>query len=184
MYWYGTAGDKNAMVLELLGSNLENLFLSCNRLFSTTTVVLAAEQMFDLLEHLHSRHFLHRDIKPENFTVGYKDPKTIYLLDYGLSRRYIIPKTKEHIPCKSNRNMTGTVRYASINTHLGMEQSRRDDIEALLYVLVYFAKGSLPWQSIKASEKTLKYMKIMEIKMAVPPEVLCKGLPSNLLVHV
>eukprot|EP00826_Nyctotherus_ovalis_P055755 TRINITY_DN7439_c0_g1_i10.p1 TRINITY_DN7439_c0_g1~~TRINITY_DN7439_c0_g1_i10.p1 ORF type:complete len:225 (+),score=50.62 TRINITY_DN7439_c0_g1_i10:371-1045(+) len=170
------------MVLELLGPNLENMLISCNRSFSLTTIVLAAEQMLDLLEHVHARNFLHRDIKPENFAIGYKDKRTIYLLDFGLARRYINPKTKEHIPYKDNRNMTGTVRYASVNTHLGAEQSRRDDIESLLYVLVYFAKGTLPWQDIKAVEKKLKYTRVMEVKMTVPPEVLCKGMPSKLLV--
>ena len=179
VYWHGTTGDKNAMVLELLGSNIETLFISRNRSFSITTIVMMAEQMFELLEHVHSRKFLHKDIKPENFAKGYKDPTIIYLLDYGLSKRYINPKTKEHIPYNTNRNMTGTVRYASVNTHLGIEQSRRDDIEALLYMLVYLAKGVLPWQNIKANENKLKYAKIMEIKMSVSPEVLFKELPSN-----
>jgi serine/threonine protein kinase len=135
--------------------------------------------MLDLLEHVHSKEFLHRDIKPANFAIGYKDQEHIYLLDFGLGRRYLNSRTKEHIPYKDNRSMTGTVRYASINTHLGMKQSRRDDIEVLLYVLVYFGKGSLPWQDIKETEKRLKYMKIMEVKMSVPPEMLCKDLSST-----
>lgn len=170
------------MVFELLGSNIESLFTSCDRLFSITTVVLLAEQMLDLIEYIHSKYFIHRDIKPENFVIGRNDPHTIYLIDYGLARRYINPTTKEHIPYKDNRSMTGTVRYASINTHLGMEQSRRDDIEGLMYVLVYFAKGGLPWQSIKEAERKMRCIRVMETKMNIPPELLCKGLPSNLIL--
>ena len=82
------------------------------------------------------------------------------------------------IPYRENKNLTGTARYASINAHLGIEQSRRDDLEAIGYVIVYLLKGYLPWQGIKANNKQEKYHKIMEKKMTTPVEILCKGLPS------
>ncbi len=109
-----------------------------------------------------------------------KKSHLIYLIDYGLSKRYRDPKTGDHIPYIDGKSLTGTVRYASIYTHLGIEQSRRDDLEAVGYILVYFLKGELPWQGMKAKNKKEKYKKIMEQKIASTPEILCDGLPGIL----
>jgi len=165
------------MVFELLGPNLEDLLNFCNRKFSLYTTVAVAEQMIDRIEHLHSKGFLHRDIKPDNFTIGRTDPDIIFMIDYGLAKRYRDSKTKQHIPYRDNKSLTGTARYTSVNTHLGVEQSRRDDIEALLYVFVYFLKGILPWQGLRAFSKKEKYDQIMDAKMSTPPDMLCRGLP-------
>ena len=128
---------------------------------------------------MHTRLFIHRDMKPDNFLVG-RGPKSsiIHIIDFGLAKRYRDPKTNQHIPYKNNKNLTGTARYASINTHMGIEQSRRDDIEGICYVVLYFLKGSLPWQGLTARNKNDKYKKIMETKMSTSIETLCKGLPS------
>lgn len=129
---------------------------------------------------MHTKNFIHRDIKPENFLIGLgKKSAHIFLIDFGLAKKYKDPKTHQHIPYKENKNLTGTARYASINAHLGIEQSRRDDLEAIGYVLVYFLKGKLPWQGVRANNKAEKYHKIMEKKMSTPIEYLCLGLPSN-----
>lgn len=124
---------------------------------------MLADQMIQRLEFLHSRFFIHRDVKPDNFLVG-RDPNLhyIYLVDFGLAKRYKDPKTLEHIPYRDDKNLTGTVRYASSFTHKGIEQSRRDDLNSLGYVLIYFYKGSLPWQGIKAKSKKEKYDRIKE----------------------
>ena len=106
-----------------------------------------------------------------------KKSSLVYIIDYGLSKKYRDIKTFQHIPYKENKNLTGTARYASVNAHLGIEQSRRDDLEAIGYVLLYFLKGYLPWQGIKANNKQEKYHKIMEKKMTSPIQILCKGLP-------
>lgn len=106
-----------------------------------------------------------------------KTSHLVHLIDFGLSKKYRDFKTHQHIPYKENKNLTGTARYASINAHLGIEQSRRDDLEAIGYVLIYFAQGYLPWQGIKANNKNEKYQKIMEKKMSIPIEIQCKGLP-------
>jgi hypothetical protein len=103
--------------------------------------------------------------------------KTIYILDFGLAKRYRDEHTHIHIPLKENRNLTGTARYASCNAHNGLEQSRRDDMESIAYVILYFFKGKLPWQGLKCKDKNEKYAKIKEMKMSMTPENLCEGIP-------
>jgi serine/threonine protein kinase len=106
----------------------------------------------------------------------------LYIVDFGLAKRYL---TKEgHIPYKENKSLTGTVRYASINTHLGIEQSRRDDLEGLGYVLVYLAKGVLPWMNLRITNQNDKYRQIMEKKMSTTSDVLCKGLPAEFTAYM
>ena len=134
------------MVMDLLGPSLEDLFTFCKRKFTLKTVVMLGEQMVQRLEYLHNNHFIHRDMKPDNFLVGVgKKEYMLYIIDFGLAKRYRDPKTGEHIPYRDNKSLTGTARYASVNTHLGIEQSRRDDLESICYILIYFLKGTLPW---------------------------------------
>lgn len=126
--------------------------------------------MLQRIEYVHQRHFLHRDIKPDNFLIGTgKRANKIYIIDFGLAKRYI-QKDYTHIPYRDNKNLTGTARYASINTHLGIEQGRRDDLESLGYVLMYFLKTQLPWQNLKANNKKDKYERIMEKKLSTSIE--------------
>ena len=109
--------------------------------------------MIERLEFVHNKNYLHRDIKPDNFVIGNgKKAHRVYLIDFGLAKKYI-QKDGTHIPYRDNKNLTGTARYASLNTHLGIEQGRRDDIEGVANVLLYFVKGSLPWQNLKAQGK-------------------------------
>ncbi|XP_051825258.1 casein kinase I-like [Antechinus flavipes] len=108
----------------------------------------------------------------------------LYLIDFGLAKRYRDNRTKQHIPYREDKNFTGTARYASINAHLGIEQSRRDDVESLGYVLMYFNKSILPWQGIKAATKKQKYEKIIEKKMSIPVDVLCQGFPSEFAMYL
>ncbi len=181
-YGMGETAETYYLITEFLGPNLSNLFNFCGtKKFTISTVCLIAFQILNRIEYIHKNHYLHRDIKPENFCIGNEEKtNVIYLIDYGLSKRYKNSKNHQHIPYREGRSLVGTARYVSINTHLGIEPSRRDDIESIGYVLIYFLKGSLPWQGMKAGGQ--KYQRIMEKKLQIPTEVLCYGLPDE-IVH-
>eukprot|EP00612_Vaucheria_litorea_P001198 CAMPEP_0171451924 /NCGR_PEP_ID=MMETSP0945-20130129/234_1 /TAXON_ID=109269 /ORGANISM="Vaucheria litorea, Strain CCMP2940" /LENGTH=645 /DNA_ID=CAMNT_0011976481 /DNA_START=330 /DNA_END=2267 /DNA_ORIENTATION=+ len=178
VYYFGTQNVHHVMVMDLLGPSLEDLFTKCGRRFSLKTVLQIADQLLERMETMHNRHLIHRDVKPGNFCIGAeRGSSTIYTIDFGLSTRYRHPQVLQHIPYREGRSLTGTPRYASINNHLGYEQSRRDDLESIGYVLVYFLKGSLPWQGLKARTAKKKYKLIMERKQMVSIQQLCSNLP-------
>ena len=180
IYWCGTLGVYNILIIDYLGKSLETLFNDCYHKFSLKTTIMVVEQMLSRIEYIHSKNFIHRDIKPDNFLIGKNIKKNIiYIIDFGLSKRFREAKTNIHIPYRDAKSLTGTARFASINTHLGIEQSRRDDLESLGYVMIYFLRGSLPWQGLKAKTPCEKYNKIMKIKMQTSLENLCKEFPNE-----
>ena len=143
--YYGTEGNYNLMVMDMLGKSLEDLFSLCGRKFSVKTVLMIAQQVIKRVEYIHSRRIIHRDIKPDNFTAGRnKQAHRIFIIDFGLAKKFMSSDGK-HIKYKDGKSLTGTARYASINTHIGIEQARRDDMEGIGYVFMYFLRGELPW---------------------------------------
>jgi serine/threonine protein kinase len=167
------------MVMDLLGMSLEALLTECGKTFSLKTVLMIADQMIKRVEYVHSRRIIHRDIKPDNFAIGVDISKhRIFIIDFGLAKKYM-SAAGMHIRYREGKSLTGTARYASISTHLGIEQSRRDDIESIGYILIYFLQGSLPWQNLKASNVKEKYERIKEKKIMTKVEQLCEGLPEE-----
>jgi serine/threonine protein kinase len=137
------------------------------------------------MEFMHSKLLIHRDIKPDNFLMGIgKKQHLIYVIDFGLSKQYRDPKTGNHIPYRDGKSLIGTIRYASVNTQLGIEQSRRDDMEALGFMYLYLLRGSLPWQGLKAATKGEKYKAIQDLKTSTSPETLCKDYPQEFCTYL
>lgn len=176
--------------LSLLGPSLESLFQSQNRFFSLKTILLLAEQMILRLQYVHEHDFLHRDIKPDNFVMGeatsnpnrFGAPQYVHLIDFGLAKRYRSKNSKTHLPLKrkSSSSLTGTARYASITNHKGYEQSRRDDLESLGYVLCYFLRrGDLPWSNQPGDTKKEKYANILSKKTGTSLGELLYGFPKQ-----
>nr|CAB3485125.1 unnamed protein product [Digitaria exilis] len=185
--WFGVEGEYNVMVIDLLGPSLEDLFNYCSRKFSLKTVLMLADQMISRVEYMHTKGFLHRDIKPDNFLMGLgRKANQVFVIDYGLAKKYRDLQTHKHIPyrklfCTVFNHSGGVGSYKEHKA--ANEQSRRDDLESLGYVLMYFLRGSLPWQGLKAGTKKQKYDRISEKKMLTPVEVLCKSYPSEFTAY-
>lgn len=181
-YYFGQEGLHSILVIDLLGPSLEDLFDWCGRRFSVKTVVQVAIQMLSLIEEVHRHDLIYRDIKPDNFLIGrqgFPDENKVHLIDFGMAKQYRDPRTKQHIPYREKKSLSGTARYMSINTHLGREQLRRDDLEALGHVFFYFLRGQLPWQGLKAPNNKQKYEKIGDKKRTTSAAVLCEGFPKQ-----
>ena len=174
------------LIMDYLGPNLDIIM---NKLpsdennmkkFTIKTSLMIMIQGIERLKSLHEKGIIHRDIKPENFVIGpKKKERLIYLIDFGLSKKISNDKLLPSI--KADRNIIGTMRYISMNTHQGYEQGRRDDLESLFYIIIYFIKGELPWQNIKSKTRAEKYTKIFEIKKMVTENgELIDGLPLEM----
>ena len=142
IYWCGSLGKYNILIIDYLGKSLEILFSDCNHKFSLKTTIMVIEQMLSRIEYIHSKNFIHRDIKPDNFLIGRgNNSHIVYVLDFGLSKKYWSSKQNKHIPYCTNKKLTGTARYASINALSGCEQGRRDDLESIGYIIMYLLEG-------------------------------------------
>jgi len=179
-FYFGVEGPFNCLVMEILGKSLEDNVQACKGKFKVKTTVLIAEQVLQRIEFLHSKGFVHRDIKPENFMFGVGAKiHHVYIIDFGLSKMYWDKTREAHCQMKQKLSLTGTARYASINAHKGIEQSRRDDLEAIGHMFLYFLRGALPWSGLDAKTQEEKYRKICEKKESTELSDLCQGFPSN-----
>lgn len=174
--------DKKIIVMDLLGSSLEKL-LETHKKFGLKTIIHLAIEMIDTVKYIHKCGYIHRDIKPDNFVLGYDDPKKLYLIDFGLAKMYI-DKYGNHNEYKNIKKFCGTARYASISAHRYREQSRKDDLESIGYILIYLYKGKLPWQGIKEKDKKTRYKLIGKMKREITEEQLCKNMPKEFLVFL
>ena len=176
---FGQCGFYNVLVMELLGKSLEDIKqILPSKKMTIPCVCKLSYQMIQILEHIHKKSFLHRDVKPDNFIMGIgPNSKFLYMCDFGFCKTYRDPNTLAHHPMKKGGGITGTARFASIHTLDGYTQSRRDDLESLGYVIIYLAKGTLPWANIKSENKNELYNRIVESKKSTSHEFLCRDLP-------
>ena len=174
--------DKKIIIMDLLGPSLESL-LTKHKRFGMKTIISLAISMIDVIKHIHSCGYLHRDIKPDNFVIGYDDTSKLFCIDFGLSKCYL-KRNGEHIEFSDKKKFCGTARYAGIAAHKNQEQSRKDDLESIGYILVYMYKGKLPWQGIKHKDKKERYRLIGEKKESVTEEELCEGMAKEFIVFL
>eukprot|EP00928_Gymnodinium_smaydae_P015721 TRINITY_DN15820_c0_g2_i1.p1 TRINITY_DN15820_c0_g2~~TRINITY_DN15820_c0_g2_i1.p1 ORF type:complete len:337 (+),score=35.51 TRINITY_DN15820_c0_g2_i1:52-1011(+) len=180
VHWYGVEGDYNVAVFDLLGPSLQDLFDYSGCRFSLKTILMLAEQMITRIECVHNKGFVHRNIKPGHFVIGLGDKaNVVHLIDFGLAKSFCDSKVQEHTHLAKDRNLVGAPRYISMNAHRGLELSRRDDLESLAYVLIYFLRGRLPWQGLQANTKYEKHQLILQKKRSTSMYELCQRTPRE-----
>lgn len=184
VFWSGTQDEYNVLVIEILGPNLETLFELCGHQFTLKTVIIIAQELLKIIQYIHSRGVVHRDIKPENFLIGLQSNE-LYVIDFGLCKFFKNPD-RTHIPPTKSKKLVGTIRYASLNSHNGMELSRRDDLISIGYMLIYFIKGHLPWQGLctKDTPRDVNYNLIKQCKQNTTNEQLCQCLPKEFKLYM
>ena len=185
---FGYSGNYMILVMELLGKSLDKIFNELpSKKMSIRCVCNIAYQLILIFEVIHNNNIIHRDIKPANIAIGIEEnnkSKYIYVLDFGLSKKYRSDTTKRHFSFSKNNPLIGNARYSSINALEGGTQSRRDDLESIGYLLLYLLLGQLPWQGKVSHSKDDKYYKIREIKKQTTPEQLCEGLPKQFEYYI
>ena len=178
---FGKTKRYNILIQTLLGRSLYDIFNDCNKQFTIKDICMISIQILERLEYIHSKNYIHRDIKPHNFLVSPKNEEIIYIIDFGLAKKYKSDRGN-HVKFSITKHITGTPRFCSINSLRGVEQSRRDDLESLSYLILYFLRGSLPWQGLKISSRSKRFKTISNLKKTVKLENLCSNFPPEILL--
>ncbi|KAG2067851.1 kinase-like protein, partial [Suillus decipiens] len=174
--WFGRESAYHALVLDLLGPSLHNLFLSHNQKFSLHTVMNLGDQLLSRLEYNYSHNCIHGDIKLQNVLVGLGHLKhTTFIINFGIAKEYWDTATKVHIPFCQNQHLTGTPAFTLINNHLGVDPGCCDNLKSLTYMLIYLLHGSLPW--LTSNHEKLSSCSILKWKVNSTIKVLCNGIP-------
>ncbi|KAG1764572.1 casein kinase I [Suillus placidus] len=177
--WFGREATFDALVLDLLGPSLHDLFLAHNQKFTLHAILNIGDQLLSSLEHIHSHNYVHGDIKPQNILVGRGDlQQTVFIVDFGITKEYWNTAAQAHMPFRHGGRLTGTPAFASINNHLGVVPGCRDNLESLVYVLIYLLCSSLPWFS--SDHENLPSSSILARKVDTTIKVLCLGIPSEI----
>ena len=179
---FGTHGKYFILVEQFLGKSLKELFKTTKN--KLKDLCMATIQIIDRLEYIHSKYIIHRDIKPENFVVGNPDTSIIYLIDFGLAKKYRSSRTGNHLKSKKNLTTSGTILYLSLNSMIGLEPSRRDDLESVGYMLISLYYGKLPWNQVKAKNKMDFCVKTYYIKKYIEYEKLCDGISDEITEYM
>ncbi|CAD8134370.1 unnamed protein product [Paramecium pentaurelia] len=175
LYWFGNEQNYNVMVIEILGKDLSYYVKNYNQL-SLKTGLQLLEQLLTIFNNVHNKGIVHRDLKPENIMMGKINSAQAYLVDFGVSKQ--IFDQGKHIPFRDKKSFIGTTRYASIAAHKGYEIGRKDDLESLMYVIIYLILGKLPWQNLQIIGDKDRTIVVGEVKMQTSIQQLCKDLPS------
>ena len=178
---FGKTKKYNILIQTLLGRSLYQIFNDCFKKFTIKDVCMIGLQILERLEYIHSKNYIHRDIKPHNFLVSPKNEGIIYIIDFGLAKKYKSERGN-HVKFAITKHITGTPRFCSINAMRGVEQSRRDDLESLSYLILYFLNGSLPWQGLKIASRIKRFNTITNKKKTIKLESLCENLPPEILL--
>ena len=181
---YGHTKKYNILIETLLDKSLHTMFLKAGLLCSITDTCLIGLQILDRLEWIHSKDIIYRDVKPENFLIGINDPNVIYVVDFGLCKKFRSSKTGKHILPKLTKKFQGTLKYCSANAIKGKESSRRDDLISLGYMLIYLLKRELPWiNSLEGLDKK-GYNILVKSKETNGHGKLFKDLPEELIEYI
>lgn len=176
-YDYIENNNNKILITELLNDDLENILIRYSNL-DLKSVLMITLELIKTIEIIHDAGYLHRDIKPENIMYKNYDfnKSCIYLIDFGLAKKYI--HNSSHIKYKENKSLTGTLIFCSINSLLGFESSRRDDMESIGYTIIYLLLGNLPWQDMTFNFSDDKE-KVLSMKLMISSKMLCKYLPEE-----
>ena len=181
---FGHIGKYNILVQTLLGKSLEKIWRENNCKLNIKDICMIAIQTIERIEYVHSKLYLHRDIKPANFLIGNPDDFQIYLIDFGIAKKYRSSRTGKHIKNIKINKLFGTSLFMSMNVVNGNEQSRKDDLESLGYMYIFLLTGELPWSRVKATTIDDMIEKIIDIKEKTSIEDLCKNIPNEMYLYL